>query len=154
MYNPCFSGVKCTNTFEGYKCGPCPVGYRGGVVMGSGYEHASKKQVRKSRLDRHFMLYLSKDMKESKTYKIYFQLYRSVLISMNVWTQMRAQVSHDVWTQWGVTSAGRVKKVIMATHMLNVKASDTVQMIMRRLTHVTKMHSASVNILDVHMSVR
>ena len=42
----------------------------------------------------------------------------------------------------------------MATHMLNVKASDTVQMIMKKPTHVTKTHSASVNILDVHMSVR
>ena len=30
---------------EGYKCGPCPIGYRGGVIMEVGYKHAMNKQV-------------------------------------------------------------------------------------------------------------
>jgi hypothetical protein len=33
---------------EAYKCGPCPIGYRGGVVMGVGYKHAMNKQVQNS----------------------------------------------------------------------------------------------------------
>lgn len=32
---------------DGYKCGPCPIGYRGGAVMGTGYKHAMNKQVQK-----------------------------------------------------------------------------------------------------------
>ncbi|XP_046865052.1 cartilage oligomeric matrix protein-like isoform X2 [Xenia sp. Carnegie-2017] len=43
--SPCFNGVKCTNSKQGYKCDSCPIGYRGGVVMGVGYEHARTKQV-------------------------------------------------------------------------------------------------------------
>ena len=29
---------------EGYKCEPCPIGFRGGVVMGAGKKHAMRKQ--------------------------------------------------------------------------------------------------------------
>ena len=72
---------------------------------------------------------------------------------MNVWIQVRAHVTRDVWTPLEVTSAGPAKKVTMATRTSNVKASDTVQAT-RQPTHVTKMRSVSVNISGDRSSAR
>lgn len=44
--NPCFRGVRCTNTRDGFQCGPCPEGYTGNGVTCSDVDEV------KVRLDR------------------------------------------------------------------------------------------------------
>lgn len=44
--NPCFPGSKCINTAPGFRCEPCPRGYRGNTVSGVGADYAkASKQV-------------------------------------------------------------------------------------------------------------
>lgn len=44
--NPCFPGSKCINTAPGFRCEPCPRGYRGNTVSGVGVDYAkASKQV-------------------------------------------------------------------------------------------------------------
>lgn len=44
--NPCFPGSKCINTAPGFRCEPCPRGYRGNTVSGVGVDYVrASKQV-------------------------------------------------------------------------------------------------------------
>lgn len=44
--NPCFRGVRCTDTRDGFQCGPCPEGYTGNGIACSDVDEVNSQPDR------------------------------------------------------------------------------------------------------------